>query len=160
VLDAHRPDGIGDGTERELPAPLAHERTDGGEEDLLLLVEVRLEVGLEHLDERSHVGELGVAATVDVLDLERQRGEERELLTEVGVMGGHDVVGEGGRWQRRPVVVGRARQGVDLAGEGRGVDADVLRGFGERAVPAAAVVDAGPLEHTGGGRGACDEITE
>ena len=89
---------------------------DGGEQDALLLEQVRFEIGPQVGDEPPDLGELRVSLTVHRFDLGGERVEQRQLLPEVAVMAGDDVLGERRRVERGPGRVVRDVEGVELGG--------------------------------------------
>ena len=98
------------------------ELADNGEQHLFLFGEVRLEIGADGGDELGDVGELVVAAGVDAGDLGGQGIEAGELLVEVPVMGGFEVVDQLGGAHRCPAGLLACRCRLELVEDLAGVE--------------------------------------
>ena len=145
---------VGDVAGREFAA--AHpglQPLDPREDDPLLLVRV----GLERLPERgehvTQLPQLGTPLPCASATLAASVGQPRQFPAQVRVMGGHDIVRELGHRRGEPFV-GRGRPRPGVAGlelpEDR-LRVEPLRRARprERHPPAAAIVDAEPLEDAG-----------
>ncbi len=124
---------------------------DEREELRLLRHDVLLELGAERDERVAELRELGAPVAMGAHDLLEEAVEARELLAQVVVVGGDDVVAQLGERRARPVALARRGAGDRLQGGDGVVDGEPARvtGGAQALLAATAVVDAELLEHAG-----------
>ncbi len=145
ILDRATVERRGDG--RILGGDDGVEFADHWEEHPLLFGEVRFEIGPNRVEACADLRELGMTATVHRHDLLGQRCESWQLIPEIVVMGGFEVIDELGDAHREPCVArlvgGCTDELVDHRGDVETLGSACVR---KRRRATAAVVEASTFE--------------
>ena len=128
-----------------------HER---GEEDLLLLVQVRSEARREGIERSREILQVGFARTVDLRDLGHDRRDVRQRAAQIAVVPVDDACDERGGGERARILLGpptaRGERGLELGEQRLGIEARGPAGLGDAHVTVTAVVDPMLLEDARG----------